>query len=453
MFVCKAHNHPNGNSITINLPGSKSQSNRFLILAHHQNIPFDSIQNISDSRDTQLLIRALTKLNHLKDNIEKNTDFFQWTHYQLLDDEVEKLNNHVSNQLQDEIFDFLDAGTPARLILAYFSALGIQTQLTGNESLQNRSMQPLIDVLESGGAKFEFHNKPGHFPLSITRGLNKFPIKPIDRSVSSQFVSALMLIAPLFKGVNEIQLHGHSHSNAYIQMTQKVLQNCGIQVEFNEHSIRISDHTASMIQPIVIESDWSAASYFFEVCALNPNSKFRLNHLFKDSCQGDVACSEFFKDLGVQTVFDEQGCIISNNLIKKSQIDWDLSNVPDLAPSLIACASALNISGRITGIQNLIYKESNRIDAINFNINQLGYEICESQESFDKYYLQKTQIFEPSEKLEVKTFSDHRIAMAFAPLALLNPLLIDDIQCVEKSFPNFWNELKKCNFELNPYES
>lgn len=453
MFVCKVHNLPNGKTVTINLPGSKSQSNRFLILAHQQNISFDSIQNISDSRDTQLLIRALNKLNQLKDDIEKNTDFFQWTHYQLLDDEVEKLNNHVSNQLQDESFDFLDAGTPARLILAYFSALGIQTQLTGNLSLQNRSMQPLIDVLESGGAKFEFHNKPGHFPLSITRGLYKFPIKPIDRSISSQFVSALMLIAPLFDGVNEIQLQGHSHSSAYIQMTQKVLQNCGIQVAFDEHSIRISDKPVSIAQPIVIESDWSGASYFYEVCALMPNSTFRINHLFKDSCQGDAACADFFKDLGVETLFDKQGCTISNSLPKKTQINWNLSNVPDLAPALIACSSALNITGRIIGIQNLIYKESDRIESINFNINQLGYEICESQESFDEYYLQKTQPFVPSNFLKVKTFSDHRIAMAFAPLALHKPLVIDDIQCVEKSFPNFWNELKKCNFELNPYES
>lgn len=452
MFVCKAHSLPNGKTITINLPGSKSQSNRFLILAHQQNIPFDSIQNISDSRDTQLLIKALDKLNLLKDQIEKNTDFFQWTHYQLLEEEIEKLNNHVSNQLQDESFDFLDAGTPARLILAYFSALGIQTQLSGNESLQNRSMQPLIDVLESGGAKFEFHDVSGHFPLSIARGLYKFPTKSIDRSMSSQFVSALMLIAPLFEGTKEIQLEGHSHSNAYIQMTQKVLQYCGFQVDFNENSIRISEHSVSIIQPIVIESDWSAASYFYEVCALTPGSMFQFNHLFKDSWQGDVACADFFRDLGVETMFDDQGCTISNSLSPISQIDWDLSNVPDLAPALIACASALNITGRIKGIQNLIYKESNRIDTINLNINQLGYEICESQESFDEYFLQKSQI-KSADIIHIKTFSDHRIAMAFAPLAMLNPLIIDDIQCVEKSFPQFWNELKKCNFELYPHES
>lgn len=440
----------NTNKIQINLPGSKSQSNRVLILCHQLGLDLNLIENLSDSRDTTILKQTLLKLDSLKHEIEKNTDFFNWAHYNLQDQEVNQLNNHVSNQLGHESFDFIDAGTPARLILAYFSALGIITRLTGNSSLENRSMQPLIDVLESGGAKFEFNKKSGHFPIEITRPLNKFPKAQIDRTLSSQYVSALMLIAPLFKGVKTIQLTGIEHSNSYIQMTQKVMVDFGIKSTFNNNSIIIEDQELVIPKQITIESDWSSASYFYAACALIPHSEITINHLTSNSCQGDAACVTFFEDLGVKTTFHEQGCTLSNTGNRIQSFHWNLSNVPDLAPTLIVTAAALGLEPTIEGIENLKFKESNRIDVLNLNLQQFGYELLQKSESLDIFLLQKLQNLEThkNQEFQIQTHSDHRMAMAFAPLAMKHNIVIDDIDCVEKSFPNFWVELQKCNFEL-----
>ena len=443
------YRHIDSTTIQISLPGSKSQSNRALILAHQAQMDFNDIHNLSQSRDTQLLKNALLKLNALKKNIEENSDFFSWAHYQLNENEVVHLNNHASNQLEYESFDFMDAGTPARLILAYFSALGIITTLTGNESLENRSVQPLIDVLESGGAKYEYTKKSGHFPIAITKGLWSFPKNTINRTQSSQFVSALMLIAPIYPGIKTIQMEGTVHSSGYIKMTQKVMADFGIEctIDHELQQIVIQDqkpiHTA-----LTIEGDWSSASYFYAVCALTKNTIF-IADLNEQSCQGDSLCAKFFKELGVQTTFTKNGCDLTYFGTQTQSIKWDLSGVPDLAPTLIVAAAALNIAGTITGIENLKYKECNRIDALNENLAQFGYTLMQSSENLDVFYLQKTQNPESSITTKfIHTHSDHRMAMAFAPLAVQYALAFDDIDCVEKSFPNFWKELQKCNFEF-----
>ncbi len=443
------YRHIASTNIQISLPGSKSQSNRALILAHQAKMNFDGIRNLSNSRDTQLLKSALLKLDALKKIKEENTDFFSWAHYQLTESEVIHLNNHASNQLESESFDFMDAGTPARLILAYFSALGIITSLTGNESLENRSMQPLIDALESGGAKYEYTKKSGHFPISITKGLWSFPKNTINRTQSSQYVSALMLIAPIYPGIKTIQMEGIAHSSGYIEMTKTVLHDFGIDCQIDEvnQQIIIGDQKPTA-QNIIIESDWSAASYFYAVCALS-KSDITLPNLKKDSCQGDMHCAHFFNDLGVQTTFNENGCLLSFTGHLVNNTNWDLSGVPDLAPTLIVAAAALQLEGTITGIENLKYKECNRIEVLNENLAQFGYALLQNSENIDAYILQKTQKPEsPNHTKLIHTHSDHRMAMAFAPLAVQYELEFDDIQCVEKSFPNFWKELQKCNFEI-----
>lgn len=436
-------------NIQISLPGSKSQSNRVLILAHQAQMNFDNILNLSLSRDTQLLKNALLKLIALKKEKEENTDFLSWVHYQLNENEVLHLNNHASNQLESESFDLMDAGTPARLILAYFSALGIITTLTGNNSLENRSMQPLIDVLESGGAKYEYTKKSGHFPIAITKGLWSFPKNTINRSQSSQYVSALMLIAPLYPGIKTIQMEGVAHSDGYINMTQKVMADFGIDCNVNHElqQIVIQDQKPKNTT-ISIESDWSAASYFYTVCTLTKIT-IHFPDLEEHSCQNDSLCAQYFEDLGVQTTFTEVGCKLTYTGNLDKNIDWDLSGVPDLAPTLIVAASALQLEGTIIGIENLKYKECNRIDVLNQNLSQFGYGLLQSSDNLDAFYLQKTQNQPPSDQIKfIYTHSDHRIAMAFAPLAVQYALEFDDIDCVEKSFPNFWKELQKCNFEF-----
>ncbi len=436
-------------SIQISLPASKSQSNRALILAHQAQMDIDNIHNLSQSRDTQLLKSALLKLNGLKKEKEENTDFFSWAHYQLNENEVVHLNNHASNQLEDESFEFMDAGTPARLILAYFSALGIITTLKGNKSLENRSMQPLIDVLESGGAKFEYTKKSGHFPITITKGLWSFPKNTINRTQSSQYVSALMLISPIYPGIKTIQMEGAEHSSGYIEMTQKVMADFGIECTIHSGLQQIIIQDQKPIQTeLTIEGDWSAASYFYAVCALTQCS-IHMPDLKEITCQGDKVGAQIFNDLGVQTTFSELGCILSYSGNLAKNIDWDLSGVPDLAPTLIVAAAALQLEGTITGIENLKYKECNRIEALNENLAQFGYALLQNTENIDIFYLQKSQksLVESDSKL-ITTHSDHRMAMAFAPLAVQYELAFDDIECVEKSFPNFWVELQKCNFEF-----
>lgn len=447
-FLLK-YRHIDSTTIQISLPGSKSQSNRALILAHQAQMDLNDIHNLSQSRDTQLLKNALLKLNALKKEKEENTDFFSWAHYQLNETEVVHLNNHASNQLEDESFDFMDAGTPARLILAYFSALGIITSLIGNESLENRSMQPLIDVLESGGAKFEYTKKSGHFPIAITKGLWSFPKNTINRTQSSQYVSALMLIAPIYPGIKTIQMEGAAHSDGYINMTQKVMVDFRIDcsVDHELQQIVIQDQKPIHTE-LTIEGDWSSASYFYAVCALTKNMIF-IADLEEQSCQGDSRCAQFFQELGVKSTFTKNGCELTYFGNQIESIKWDLSGVPDLAPTLIVAAAALKIEGTITGIENLKYKECNRIEALNENLAQFGYDLLQNSEHIDVFCLQKAQEspVEVTIKL-IKTHSDHRMAMAFAPLAVQYELAFDDIQCVEKSFPNFWKELQKCNFEI-----
>jgi 3-phosphoshikimate 1-carboxyvinyltransferase len=171
--------------------------------------------------------------------------------------------------------------------------------------------------------------------------------------------------------------------------------------------------------------------------------------LKEQSCQGDSLCIRFFEDLGVQTTFNENGCELSYFGNPVESIQWDLSGVPDLAPTLIVAAAALQLEGTIVGIENLKFKECNRIEALNENLAQFGYTLLQSSENLDIYYLQKTQESPVEEAIKlIKTNSDHRMAMAFAPLAVEYALEFDDIECVEKSFPNFWVELQKCNFEF-----
>lgn len=436
--------------VNIYLPGSKSQSNRALILAHQCNLNFNQISGLSESRDTQLLLSNLVKLDSLRNQLQKKGPFLDWAHYQLSENEIDQLTVQSSNELQEFEFDFMDAGTPARFILAYFSALGILTKLNGNDSLQNRTMQPLIDVLESGGAKFEYTKKAGHFPISITKGLWSFPKTPINRTQSSQFVSALMLIAPIYPGDKEIQLLGEIHSDGYIEMTQKVLKDFGIHVNYDKNTqiIHISEGKPK-VSTIDIEGDWSSASYFYAICALGKVKQICFPQLKNDSCQGDIKGIHFFEQLGVATEFNEHGCCIQLSGKVVQEINWDLSEVPDLAPTLIITAAALGLNAEIKGIENLKFKECNRIDVMNENLEQFGYSLMQSSNHSDIYFLQKSQIpvITNTNKF-IKTHSDHRMAMAFAPMATFYNVEFDDLNCIEKSFPNFWNELQKCNFEI-----
>jgi 3-phosphoshikimate 1-carboxyvinyltransferase len=408
----KIQSLPPISKVKITLPLSKSLSNRILILSHFCRLYEKELPILSDSRDTQLLQKAL-----------------------------------YSNS---ESLDFMDAGTPSRLALAYFAATGRLVTITGNQSLKNRSIRPLVNALILGGAEIEYLENAGFFPVRITKKLSHFPENPINRSESSQFVTALLLVSVLFSGDKHLYLQGTEHSNEYISMTLQVLKEWGIESSWKDDVLTVFGGCLTRPLPITVEADWSAASYFYALQAMQPEHSFFLEGLTTASKQGDRALSSIFQQFGVESLFETQGVQLQFVQIKKQNlITLDLADVPDVVPSIVVAAVGRNQELLLKGIQNLKYKESNRIDVMNENLQCFGWQL-EAQNDHD-YLLKQTHI--PQEKVYIHTHGDHRMAMAFSLLATKQPLFIDDIECVEKSFPLFWKALQSCNFELNLSEN
>ncbi len=477
--------------VNIQLPGSKSISHRALILAYLNGIPFENIYGISDSRDTQLLTTALNRLE-----------------------------SDVTLEIPQ--YDFLDAGTPSRFFLALAVATKHNCIITGNSSLKNRSIQSLVDSLSLWGGSIEFLEKPGFFPVKIqfieeeevNSRLSPFentdsplPTIPVDRSISSQFVSALMLISTTLLGKFsqvELELTGHVHSDSYIEMTASVMRDFGYSVELQNNSITVSGYYNGC-DSYTIEADWSSLSYFLNQLIVQSNAQalakadsnitandstnafpystttitvldstttqsempidsFKLffARLKNPSNQGDSNMLKFYSQLGLDFEFDSNGLWAWNRssnsnyeLIHKDSteqmIDWDLSDIPDTVPSLVVALTVLKKTAYLRNIHNLIFKESNRIDVLNENIHRLGFELVQDIQAPNNYTLQpmeslKNQHVNSNQKSQIphSTHSDHRMAMAFA--SILNgpqPESVDDSSCVEKSFPNFWQELQK----------
>ncbi len=470
------------NDIHILLPGSKSISNRALILAHLNGIPFEQLHGISDSRDTQLLTKAL-----------------------------KRLESDVALEIPQ--YDFLDAGTPSRFFLALAVATKHNCIITGNSSLKNRSIQSLVDSLSLWGGSIEFLEKPGFFPVKIqfidkkvdSSELNSFkktdanfPTFKIDRSISSQFVSALMLISTTLLGKFsqvELELTGHVHSDSYIEMTASVMRDFGYNIAIQNNKIIVSGKFNGRTN-YTIEADWSSISYFLNQLIVQGNARalatadsiitakdstkvvldstptqsempidsFKLffARLKNPSNQGDSNMLKFYSQLGLDFEFDSNGLWAWNRssnsnyeLIHKDSteqmIDWDLSDIPDTVPSLVVALTVLKKPAYLRNIHNLIFKESNRIDVLNENIHRLGFELVQDIQAPNNYTLQPMESLKnlhvnSNQKSQIphSTHSDHRMAMAFA--SILNgpqPESVDDSSCVEKSFPNFWQELQK----------
>lgn len=390
-------------NIKLSIGGSKSKSNRLLIL--QAQFPNIEIENLSESDDTKVLQKGL--------KIEKG------------------------------VVDVHHAGTAMRFLTAYFAAKeGTEITITGSQRMQERPIGILVDALKSLGADISYLKKEGFPPLQIKgKKLQQGTVK-VNANVSSQYISALMLVAPILPHGLQIFLEGNPTSVSYIQMTRSLLEQIGIQTRFTNNEIAIPSTEKIKNTTLNVESDWSSASYFYSLTALSENCEMQLGNFFKESYQGDIELVKIFESLGVDTFFYESEKTIS--LSKKlnfqipDSLQLDLSETPDLAQTIAVCCFGLGISCKLTGLHTLKIKETDRLSALKNELQKLGATILVTDDSL---YLEKRENIKSN--VCVETYQDHRMAMAFAPLSLVVDLTINEAEVVSKSYPGFWEDLKK----------
>lgn len=399
-------------NVKINIGGSKSESNRLLIL--QAQFPNITIQNLSESDDTVALQNGL--------------------------------------QCSDGIVDIHHAGTAMRFLTAYFSAKqATQTTLTGSQRMQERPIGILVDALKSLGATIEYVNQDGFPPLKI-KGKNLLKKEvTIKANVSSQYISALMLVAPMLPRGLKINLEGETTSVPYIEMTLSLLKSIGIEGNFNKNIITISSAKIVESTTLTVESDWSSASYFYSLVALSKDCKITLGSFSEESLQGDAALVQIYDSLGVQTVFNTSEKTISlskKNIELPDSIMLDLTNTPDLAQTIAVTCFGLDIGCKLTGLHTLKIKETDRLTALKNELEKLGATL-----QIDDNSLNLEKSFQINPNVLIETYQDHRMAMAFAPLAVKTILTINNAEVVSKSYPSFWEDLKKVGFDCSLSDS
>ena len=392
---------------SIKISGSKSESNRVLILnSIFKNI---KISNLSDSDDTVVLKNAL-------ENLHKSIDIHH-------------------------------AGTAMRFLTAYLSTLdGGKFILTGSKRMKERPIGILVDALKNLGFNINYLKKKGYPPLKINGTKSEKSIIKLKSDISSQFISALILIGPTFKNGLTIELDGEIISKPYINLTLNVLKRMGIGYSFRKNIIKIDN--VKEINPIkyLIESDWSSSSYFYSIVAIDKKINIKLSNFFKESFQGDSFIEKIFIKLGVKTEFLNQTEILLspiNDFKKPSSLSFNLIDNPDLAQTVAVTCLALKIQVKITGLQTLKIKETDRILALYNELSKLGAKII-----FDDTSIEIIPPINLNKNIEIFTYDDHRMALSFAPLGLITPLIINDPDVVTKSFPSYWNDLLQLNFNL-----
>lgn len=391
----------------VSISGSKSESNRSLILKQLHSALV--IENVSDSDDSKYLEKAL--------------------------------------KTSDGIIDIGHAGTAMRFLTSYFSIQeGREVVLTGSERMQNRPIEILVNALKELGAQISYEKKTGYPPIKINgTPLTKNKVQ-IPGNVSSQYISSLMLIASSLPNGLEIQLLDNITSVPYINMTLSLLQETGIKASFVENKINIKPFFSSIPKKIIVESDWSSASYFYSIIALSEmGSEITLSSYKKDSLQGDSCLIEIYKHFGVATTFKENSIVISKvEKIKNNQLKLDLKNAPDIAQTIAVTCFGLGVNCVLTGLHTLKIKETDRLVALENELTKLGADISVTDHSLD---LKKSSKIRSN--IQIETYHDHRMAMAFAPLAIKIPITILDANVVTKSYRNFWKDLQQIGFQID----
>ncbi len=392
---------------SVQLPASKSISNRALILNALSYSPYD-IQNLSDCDDTEVMVRAL------------NSD--------------------------SRDFDIKAAGTAMRFLTAFLSKIVGEWTITGTERMKNRPIKLLVDALNSLGARIEYMEKEGYPPLRIFGSALQGGEISLAGGVSSQYISALLMIAPLMEKGLTLHLEGNIISRPYINLTLQLMEQFGVKATWNGQTIKILPQEYKPIR-FTVESDWSAASYWYAIMALLKNAEIELLGLFKNSLQGDAAGAKLFAQLGVGTAFTDRGVVLKYNGNAVKKLIYNFVNEPDLAQTFVVTCVLLNIPFRFTGLQSLKIKETDRIEALKTELRKLGYLLTDSNDSILEWNGERC---EPEADPIIATYEDHRMAMAFAPAALVLPqgLKVADPEVVTKSYPAYWEDLRRAGFAL-----
>ena len=365
---------------TIQLPASKSISNRALII-NALGKGIYSPENLSDCDDTQVMIKALTE--------------------------------------GQETIDIMAAGTAMRFLTAYLS-------VTPGE--------------------IEYVHKEGYPPLRIKGSVLKGNEITLKGNVSSQYISALLMIGPTLKDGLTLHLSGEIISRPYINLTLQLMQDFGARAVWTSpNSISVAPQSYKSV-PFKVESDWSAASYWYQIATLSPEAEIELVGLFHNSYQGDSRGAEVFSRLGITTEFTPQGVKLKKTGKAPEKLEEDFVDIPDLAQTFVVTCALLNIPFRFTGLQSLKIKETDRIAALRTELKKLGYVI---EEENDSILMWNGERCEPEETPVITTYEDHRMAMAFAPAVICHPnMLIADPQVVTKSYPGYWEDLKQAGFQV-----
>lgn len=403
-------NKKNNFNATIALTGSKSESNRALI------------------------IQALSKGKVKVDNLSSAADTV--TLAQILKD-LEEGNLEVAN--------VGPAGTAMRFLASYLSIKGIPTTLTGTERMKQRPIGILVDALDAIGAEITYAENSGFPPLLIADSFkqrnNKISIKG---DISSQYITSLLLVAAALDNGLTLEIEGELTSRPYVEMTLGFLEQCGIKHEWENNKITIA-HQEFKETTLVVEPDWSAASYWYSFAALANEASINLPYLRKNSLQGDSAIAEIMMHFGVQTTFTDQGLSLKKIPVNIEKDFFDLKDCPDLAQTVIVCSAALGHEATFTGLETLKIKETDRVLALQQELEKIGVKLIEDKLN---YTLDCSELHFP-EKIFINTYEDHRMAMAFAPLAILvNEVEVEEANVVEKSYPLFWEDVKKIGFEI-----
>jgi 3-phosphoshikimate 1-carboxyvinyltransferase len=338
--------------------------------------------------------------------------------------------------------DAEDAGTAFRFLTAFLAFKEGEWILTGNERMQQRPIGGLVNALRSLGAQIGYLKREHFPPLKIIGGKLTGNRVNVSAGISSQFVSALLMIAPLMPNGLTIELEGKIVSEPYISMTLSLMRYFGVRYDQRDHTIHVPPQS---YQPrdIFIESDWSAASYYYEMAALADEATIDLKGLLRDSFQGDAVLSSLMKSFGVHTGFAHESVTLSKSAGNSSHRQFDLSAYPDLAPALFATAGGLSKTVSFFGLEHLAYKESHRENALRNELAKCGISVVNDDE-----VITLSGKFSASAP-HFMTYNDHRMAMALAPLALVSgEVLIEDPMVVNKSYPNYWNDLRSVGFEI-----
>ena len=389
----------------LNITGSKSETNRLLLLQAF--IPGFKIKNKSNSEDSKLMSAALRS--------------------------------------KDEIINVNHAGTAMRFLTAYFSQIdGREVLITGSKRMQERPIKILVDALNSIGADIRYDKKNGYPPLRIKGKKLEGGLITLPANISSQFISALIMLGPFVEKGIELKLTGEITSKPYIKMTLFLLKRFGIQTKFEGQTIKVEFNNSPKKIDQIVESDWSSASYIFSIVALSNESEILLKTFKPKSLQGDSVILKIYKKLGVLSDFNGNELLlkkVNSKLPKK--IYCDLSNSPDIAQTITVTCFGLGIECELVGLHTLKLKETDRLFALYTELKKLGADIIVTDKSL---YLSSSRSF--INNCSIATYDDHRMAMSFAPLSLKVPLSIQDPSVVSKSYPNFWNDLIQLNFDV-----